>query len=653
MNMDSPDFSPWESDGSEASGRGGGHDNGGGNGGGDGNNSSGNMWNQQQEQSSVPHQDHPDPSSWSQQDNTGQTSYSSGQNQNLNGAAIGSLPSSSQATASGYVHPLYQNNTTQFFAPVAGTAGPSSSTGGTMMTASVSGPAFAPNLAINNDNNFNGFSGFSSFNPMGGIAASNLNDQSQNATALNNNNSSNYQQSQNPNPNNERGSSVETAQTLAEFVNDQRNDNPLNNPPNSSPEAAAVDAAPVAVSLTTTPNINTTSSSNHHADMNAHQQTALPAPAKPPPPPPPPPLPATGNDGGNGGDDSDFIEILSHDDGTNEANAKRQRISADGTASAAGVQFANAGVPAGVPSGQDLVASYQSRTASLPDWMKEATKAGASAFAAYGQPPPQMNAIRPGQTINGYNNHQQQPQQLNAMSVNRGYGYVYQQPATNGVPYFGATAAQAAVPAAVYANTHTAVPRPYKSKAEEYHTPIYVDLPSDFTPTWEILIPPSLVKPPPMKQKKAFQLSLVSLSEFTITGLPVSYDGAPTPVAGLRAVIKRISREHGNATFEKDAGGFGGRWKIPVGAYQAFVAYLNSDPTCVRLETIPQLQLKIASLGRARMEKDYPTADKLMERGVPEQIATALAPFQRGGVDFVLEREGKYESMRQQKRQNV
>ena len=70
------------------------------------------------------------------------------------------------------------------------------------------------------------------------------------------------------------------------------------------------------------------------------------------------------------------------------------------------------------------------------------------------------------------------------------------------------------------------------------------------------------------------------------------------------------------------------------------MAYLRSDPNCIRLDTIPQMQLKIASLGRARLEKDYPSAEKLIERGVPEALAKTLAPFQRGGVDFVLERDG-------------
>ena len=60
-----------------------------------------------------------------------------------------------------------------------------------------------------------------------------------------------------------------------------------------------------------------------------------------------------------------------------------------------------------------------------------------------------------------------------------------------------------------------------------------------------------------------------------------------------------------------------------------------------RLIGIPDTQLKIASLGKARLEKGYPSVRKIISQGVPRGLATALAPFQRGGVDFVIEKEGR------------
>ena len=60
-----------------------------------------------------------------------------------------------------------------------------------------------------------------------------------------------------------------------------------------------------------------------------------------------------------------------------------------------------------------------------------------------------------------------------------------------------------------------------------------------------------------------------------------------------------------------------------------------------KVKGIPEDQLKIASLGKARLEKGFPSVNKILAYGVPNGLATALAPFQRGGVDFVVEKEGR------------
>ena len=59
------------------------------------------------------------------------------------------------------------------------------------------------------------------------------------------------------------------------------------------------------------------------------------------------------------------------------------------------------------------------------------------------------------------------------------------------------------------------------------------------------------------------------------------------------------------------------------------------------MEGIPQHQLQIASLERARQEKGYPSAEEVIGMGVPAGLAQTLAPFQRGGVDFVHEKNGR------------
>ena len=67
---------------------------------------------------------------------------------------------------------------------------------------------------------------------------------------------------------------------------------------------------------------------------------------------------------------------------------------------------------------------------------------------------------------------------------------------------------------------------------------------------------------------------------------------------------------------------------------------MNSEPL-YSVVGIPENQLKIASLGKARLETGYPSVQKIISEGVPRGLATALAPFQRGGVDFVIEKEGR------------
>mmetsp|Transcript_19542 Transcript_19542/g.53778 ORF Transcript_19542/g.53778 Transcript_19542/m.53778 type:complete len:1324 (-) Transcript_19542:1673-5644(-) len=183
------------------------------------------------------------------------------------------------------------------------------------------------------------------------------------------------------------------------------------------------------------------------------------------------------------------------------------------------------------------------------------------------------------------------------------------------------------------------------SRIPELYKPQSVRIPESFTPTWDILVPPLEVLE---KQKlahgpldKAYSLSLLNCHEFTIEGLSPRYDMPPTPVANLRLPIKKISREYGGATFERDKQNGGmGKWRIPLGAYQNFVSYLKTD-TRTNITGIPTHQLQMASLERARQEKGYPTAETINEIGVPKGLALALAPFQRGGVDFVREKGGR------------
>lgn len=219
-----------------------------------------------------------------------------------------------------------------------------------------------------------------------------------------------------------------------------------------------------------------------------------------------------------------------------------------------------------------------------------------------------------------------------------------------------------------YASRIPVYGQPVAPRSRQYK-PIMREIPKGHVPTWNLPLPHAVYRM--ATGPRRFELSLVNVKEFTITGLPTGYDRPPSSLDGLRKKIKELSKEHGKAVYERGKDGEPGRWRIPLvrftiipvplffsysntynsrrlscflfasqGAYSLFYAYLNNDPS-IQVKGIPQDQLKIASLGKARLDKGYPSVKKLINTGVPKGLANALAPFQRGGVDFVVEKKGR------------
>ena len=99
-------------------------------------------------------------------------------------------------------------------------------------------------------------------------------------------------------------------------------------------------------------------------------------------------------------------------------------------------------------------------------------------------------------------------------------------------------------------------------------------------PTWQALIPSSReiarVRQQQMdleyerNSEKSYELSLLNMNEFTISGLPTGFSSRPCKVQGLRKTIKECSKGHGKAVFEVDKEGAsddnpdGGKWRIPL-----------------------------------------------------------------------------------------
>ena len=162
-------------------------------------------------------------------------------------------------------------------------------------------------------------------------------------------------------------------------------------------------------------------------------------------------------------------------------------------------------------------------------------------------------------------------------------------------------------------------------------------------------------------QKTIYRLSLLSLTEFTVSASMVVHNNSPyaqqqeypIPVTGLRIHIKKIAKGHGKASYEKyreggdddDDGPAAAaeqvRWRIPLGCYQALFGYLASSSPHHVVIGIPENQLKAASLGAQRADKSFPSAKRLAKAGVPPGLAQAMAPYQRGGVDFILDKHGR------------
>ena len=72
------------------------------------------------------------------------------------------------------------------------------------------------------------------------------------------------------------------------------------------------------------------------------------------------------------------------------------------------------------------------------------------------------------------------------------------------------------------------------------------------------------------------------------------------------------------------------------------MTYLTSSSSQHVVEGIPPEQLHAATLGRERMDKkSYATVSELRNRGVSKVVCEALAPYQRAGVEFILDKDGR------------
>jgi hypothetical protein len=158
------------------------------------------------------------------------------------------------------------------------------------------------------------------------------------------------------------------------------------------------------------------------------------------------------------------------------------------------------------------------------------------------------------------------------------------------------------------------------------------------TPTWNDIhidcCEPKLdhTAPVPASKIYMYKLYLISQTEFSIS------ESAPNcsskGMQRLRVPIRKITRAHGHKA------AFDDRWRIPLSVYQPIFTYLSSDKNNV-VEGIPESQIKIVALARAAAMNKESTIAQLVQLGVPPFLASSLAPYQRAGVDFILQRQGR------------
>lgn len=193
----------------------------------------------------------------------------------------------------------------------------------------------------------------------------------------------------------------------------------------------------------------------------------------------------------------------------------------------------------------------------------------------------------------------------------------------------------------------TAIPRPIQTyPGQQYQSATYPAYPaypaaaSQYAP----------YQPP--KPCGRIKFSLTSPKDFTILSSKYRYGDVSTDddfVKTFRSDIERLSKEAkgGGATFEQPGADDDeeellgtARWRVPLGCYDSIHSFFDERDDCV-VEGIPEQHLRAANLHLQHLERGYPDPQELVEKGIPESLALTLTGYQRGGVNFVLSKNGR------------
>lgn len=377
--------------------------------------------------------------------------------------------------------------------------------------------------------------------------------------------------------------------------------------------------------------------------------------------------PSISNDKSIGIDNQSIGSIGSWED-SGEEGADSQRNYQATTATTGPLYNANASTTSQeAPPASGATASYQNRNQYTPQFMNNnSASTNKSALQRYEQEPnPLHRSSTTAASSQSHNSYYYQPHRPSLSHQNH-------QHHNNSYRYYSHSSQHQ--PNSSY-STHSY----HHHRQQQQQQDDEIEIPLDHTPTWQHILPADYFKKRKEQRmnqygrsRRRFVLSLINLWEFTLTTESIDIYGQSSEEVfhGLRGPIKKIAKDHigkdgrKGAIFERGAGGEGimpddpslkqatvalsedgnanvgtGKWRIPLGAYQALFSYLTREGS---VEGIPPEQLRAATLGRERADKkEYPSVKSLLDRGVSPVVAEALAPYQRGGVEFIIEKEGK------------
>lgn len=384
----------------------------------------------------------------------------------------------------------------------------------------------------------------------------------------------------------------------------------------------------------------------------------------------------------------EIASIGSWDDSDREYNNKNHPTAATtGNTSTIGMQaFAPMNHDAAPSVG--ATTSYQNRTQHMPQWMSsvDTNIPTAHQHHHYEPAPDPLSRMSPNSYYSNPSYYYQRNQQLRPSPTTL-------PPSNSNAHHYHSSSSYQQQNHHYHSNLH-----PHRDSYNNYYSyhDDTIEIPPEHTPTWQHILPSNYFtkrkeqrllnnnnsEQYKRQRRRKFTLSLINLWEFTITTESIDIYGQSTEEVfhGLRAPIKKIAKNHigrdgrKGAIFERGIGGEGilpddptlkqataglsseggrnsgdsmnqpnsagqGKWRIPLGAYQALFTYLTREGS---VEGIPPEQLRVATLGRERADKkEYPSVKHLLGSGVSPVVAKALAPYQRGGVEFIIEKEGK------------